>query len=259
MTLPSIDVVQAFWDNRPCNLRHSPAPIGTKEYFDQVEARKYFVEPHIAAFADFPRWRGRRVLELGCGIGTDAVNFARAGADYTAVDLSLKSLELAKRRFNVFGLQGKFYHGSIEELETVIPVESYDLVYAFGVVHHTPSPRKVVASVKNFMSPSSEFRLMLYAKNSWKNAMISVGLDQPEAQSGCPVAYTYEQREVEELLEGFEVFEYGQDHIFPYVIEKYLRYEYELQPWFRSMPLEMFRALEKAFGWHSLVKARLAR
>ena len=71
----SIEEVRDFWNRRPCNIRHSPKPVGTKEYFDEVEARKYFVEPHIPEFAQFQRWRGKKVLEIGCGIGTDSINF----------------------------------------------------------------------------------------------------------------------------------------------------------------------------------------
>ena len=102
-----IAAVREYWDHRPCNLRHSPAPVGTREYFDQVEARKYLVEPHIPGFADFPRWAGKRVLEIGCGLGTDTINFARAGARITAVDLSSRSLELARQRAEVFGFQDR--------------------------------------------------------------------------------------------------------------------------------------------------------
>src|SRR5437870_2783064 len=92
----SIQEVQTYWNRRPCNILHSPKPLGTKEYFDEVEARKYFVEPHIPRFAQFEQWRGKRILEIGCGIGTDTVNFARHGAFVTAVDLSEKSLEIAR-------------------------------------------------------------------------------------------------------------------------------------------------------------------
>src|SRR5260370_42226817 len=88
--------VREYWNGRPCNIRHSPQPIGTKEYFDEVEARKYFVEYHIPGFAQFERWRGKKVLEIGCGIGTDTINFARAGAQVTTVDLSDKSMGLAR-------------------------------------------------------------------------------------------------------------------------------------------------------------------
>ena len=97
---------------------------------------------------------------------------------------------------------------------------------------------------------------MVYAKNSWKHIMIEAGFDQPEAQSGCPVAFTYTDDEVrEELLKGFEILSIEQDHIFPFVVEKYLKYEYEIVPWFAAMPRDMFRALEKSLGWHKLVVA----
>src|ERR1041385_4969391 len=91
-----IERVREYWDSRPCNIRHTPLPVGTREYFDQVEARKYFVEPHIPRFAQFERWRGKKVLEIGCGLGTDTVSFARAGAQVPAVDLTENSLEVAR-------------------------------------------------------------------------------------------------------------------------------------------------------------------
>jgi ubiquinone/menaquinone biosynthesis C-methylase UbiE len=258
--LPDIQTVQAYWNARPCNIRHSPKPRGTKEYFDEVEKRKYFVEPHIPSFAQFDKWKGKKVLEVGCGIGTDTINFARAGASVTAVDLSDDSLSLARERAKVFGLdqQIRFYQGNAEELGTVVPIESFDLVYSFGVIHHTPNPSNAIAQLRRYMTASSELRLMLYAKNSWKNIMIEMGLDQPEAQSGCPVAFTYTEDEVKDLLQGFTVLELKQDHIFPFVVEKYVKYEYEIVPWFASMPKNMFAALEKKLGWHMLVTARLS-
>src|SRR6476646_8450809 len=118
----SIQDVKDYWNARPCNVRHSPAEIGTEEYFDEVEARKYFVEPHIPGFAQFERWKGKKVLEIGSGIGTDATNFARAGAEYTGVELSGESMELTEKRFKVYGLPGKFYVGNSEELSSFVPV-----------------------------------------------------------------------------------------------------------------------------------------
>src|ERR1700676_1986097 len=125
-----ITKVSDYWNSRPCNIRHSAQPVGSRGYFDEVEARKYFVESHIPGFAEFERWRGKRVLEIGCGIGTDTINFARAGADITAVDLSERSIEIARHRAEIFGLQDRirFIRANAEELDSFVPVEPYDLV-----------------------------------------------------------------------------------------------------------------------------------
>jgi SAM-dependent methyltransferase len=255
--LPGIADVQSYWDRRPCNIRHSRQEVGTEAYFNEVEDRKYFVEPHIPAFADFPRWKGKKVLEIGCGIGTDATNFARAGANYSAIELSAASLELARKRFSVFSLDGQFFQGNAESVDTVVGQSNFDLIYSFGVIHHTPNPRAVIESARRIIAPDGELRIMLYAENSWKNIMIDAGYDQPEAQSGCPIAFTYTEDTVRELLAGqFQATEIYQDHIFPYIIEKYIRYEYEPQPWFKAMPEDMFRALEKKLGWHMMIVAK---
>ncbi len=258
MNLPetTINEVASFWDNRPCNIRHSSAEIGTKRFFDEVEKRKYFIEPHIPVFAQFDKWHEKKVLEIGCGLGTDAVDFARAGAIYTGVELSEKTLELAKKRFDVFGLRGTFLLGNSEALASFLPIEPFDLVYSFGVIHHTPHPYQIINQLKAYMGSDSELRLMLYAKQSWKQCMIDAGFDQPEAASGCPIATSYRPEDVRELLKDFTILSMEQDHIFPYVVEKYVQYEYELQPWFKAMSKNMFRALEKKFGWHMLIKAK---
>src|SRR5262249_45072159 len=141
---------------------------GTREYFDEVERRKYFVEPHIPQFADFPRWKGKRVLELGCGIGTDSINFARNGAHLTVVDLSERSLNICQQRFQQYGLQADFYCANIEYLGSILPVQSFDLIYSFGVIHHTPNPKRVLAGIRNLCTAETEVRLMLYSKWSWK-------------------------------------------------------------------------------------------
>jgi SAM-dependent methyltransferase len=253
----TINDVMKYWDKRPCNLRHSDAPVGTKEYFDQVEARKYFVEPHIMEFSEFDRWRGLKVLEIGCGIGTMATSFARAGAEYTGVELSKESLNLTRKRFEFFGLSGHFYLGNAEELSQFLPLESYDLIYSFGVIHHSLHPERIVAEIKKYMSPDSEFRLMLYAEHSWKNILIEAGLEQPEAQTGCPIAKTFSRDAILHLLNDFKIIDLYQSHIFPYVVEKYISHEYELQPWFALMPKKMFTALEQFLGWHTLIKCRL--
>lgn len=252
-----LDEVRSYWNTRPCNIRHSQSPIGTKEYFDEVEARRYANEPHNFTFPEFERWRGKRVLEIGCGIGTDAVNFARHGAIYTGVDLSIESINLAQRRFEVFGLTGQFIECNAEELDKVFSKgEKFDLIYSFGVIHHAPNPEKIVACLPNLLAKSGEVKCMLYAKNSWKNILIDADWDQPEAQSNCPQAITYTKDEVRELFKAFDTVHVEQDFIFPWNIEHYVKYEYVKQPWFEAMPPELFKIMEKALGWHLMIVAK---
>jgi 2-polyprenyl-3-methyl-5-hydroxy-6-metoxy-1,4-benzoquinol methylase len=270
-----IDAVRSYWNNRPCNIRHSPKPVGTREYFDEVEARKYLVEPHIPGFADFARWHGKKVLEIGCGIGTDTINFARHGAQVTAVDLTEKSIEVARQRAKLFGLEDRirFIRADAERLSDFVPVESYDLVYSFGVIHHTPQPRRILEQIRKYVSSESTVKIMVYNRWSWKVLWILLGygkgrfwsLDRliaeySEAQTGCPVTYSYSAREGRRLLEdeGFVVSSVGADHIFCYSIPEYIRYEYKVVWYFRWMPKGLFRLLERSFGWHLLLTARAA-
>jgi len=252
----TIDDVRTYWDDRPCNVRHSKKEKGTREYFDEVEAKRYTAEPHIPDFAGFSDTNGKKVMEVGCGMATEGINFARSGATYTGTDLSIESLDLAKKRFEVYNNEGNFYLGNSEELSSFVPVETYDLIYSFGVIHHSPHPEKIISEIKKYMNKDSTLKIMLYATDSWKNYMIEAGHDQPEAQYGCPIANTYTNDEVRELLDGFDV-SIEQYHIFPYQIEPYKRGEFVKQPWFEAMPDEIFEVLKKNLGWHLLITAKL--
>jgi len=268
-----ITKVSDYWNARPCNIRHSTQPVGSREYFDEVEARKYFVESHIPAFADFSRWKGKKVLEIGCGIGTDTISFARAGAQVTAVDLTEKSLEVARQRAAVFGFENqvRFIQANAEKLSESVPVETYDLIYSFGVIHHTPHPERVLAEIRKYVGPASTVKIMVYNRWSWKVFWILFGYgkgkfwklnrliaEYSEAQTGCPVTYSYSRRAGRALLEqhGLRVTDVMVDHIFPYSIPEYVLYQYKVIWYFRWMPRPLFRILERALGWHLCLTAK---
>ena len=268
--MAAADSVYKFWNSNPCNIRHSCKEIGSKEYFDEVEAKKYKVEPHIPGFADFARWKGKKVLEIGCGIGTAAVGFARAGADYTGVDLTDSAVSLARKRFANEGLVGNFY---VMDAEKGLPSGRYDLVYSFGVIHHTPNPSNVISNIINVIADDGELRMMLYSKWSYKlfwmlrtydDAEWSFGkktdetiMKYSEAQTGCPVTYTYTFGGVKKLLgDRFAVSKIWKDHIFPYEVEPYKRGEYVIVPEFRDMDGDSFASMCAELGWHTMVIAR---
>jgi 2-polyprenyl-3-methyl-5-hydroxy-6-metoxy-1,4-benzoquinol methylase len=264
-----IEKVKEFWDKRPCNIRHSNKPIGTREYFDEVEKRKYFVEPHIPGFAEFEKWRGKKVLEVGCGLGTEAINFARHGADLTVIEISKESLDLAKKRFEVYGLTAHFILGNAEELDVFLAGQKFDLIWSFGVIHHSPHPEEILRKCKDLLKDDGEIRMMVYSKISYKlfHFMRETGvwdfnsLDElismySEAQTGCPITYSYTYEGARRLFADFTILELRKEHIFPWKIQKYIKYEYEKEDCFKDITDEFFKELESELGWHMLVRAK---
>lgn len=266
----SIDTVKQFWNTRPCNIRHSSKEVGTKEYFEEVEKRKYFVEPHIPVFAEFERWRGKKVLEIGCGIGTEALNFARHGAELTIVELSEESLAVTKKRFAVYGLNAQFILGNAEELDQLLkPNTSFDLIWSFGVIHHSPNPEKILKLCDQFLADNGELRMMVYAQCSYKvlNMMRETenwhfeNVDElialySEAQYGSPVTYAYTLEGARRLFSDFTILEMKKAHIFSWDIPAYKEYRYERDAAFKGITDDSLQELEAELGWHILIKAK---
>lgn len=271
-----IQQVERYWNARPCNVRHSSLPVNSLRYSQEVTARKYKVEPHIVSFSEFFKcWQGCRVLDVGCGIGTMALDFARQGASVTAIDLSSKSIAVAKQRATTEQLSHciTFKQVNIETDPSTwqLPFSSYDVIYSFGVIHHTPHPERAIKNLAKLAHPSTTFKLMMYYRYSWKVFRIlmqhgirlynvdRVVAKSSEAQSGCPVTYTYTKRSIRRLLQscGWEVNSTQVDHIFPYHVPSYIKRIYRREWYWRVIPTRLFRWLESKIGWHLLVKASL--
>ena len=115
-SMKTIEDVREFWDRQPCNIKHSNLNINTKKYYQEVEKKRYFVEPHIPDFAEFEKYKDKNILEIGCGIGTDSLSFAKNGANITCIDLSKNSLEICKEGFKQYNLNAEFIHCNAEEI-----------------------------------------------------------------------------------------------------------------------------------------------
>lgn len=157
--------VHDFWEANPCGAKFAEDEIGTRQFFDAIEHHRYRTEWHIPEAVDFPRWRDCEVLEVGCGLGTDAISFARAGARYTGVDLTEASIELVRRRFAFENLAADLRTADAEALP--FPDDSFDLVYSHGVLHHTPDTQRGIDEVHRVLKPGGTAMVMLYHKNSY--------------------------------------------------------------------------------------------
>jgi len=157
--------VRAFWQANPCGTKFADAAPGSRRFYELVEEHRYEKEWHIPGAADFAATRGLRVLEVGCGLGTDGAQFAKAGADYTGVDLTDAAVELARKRFELFNLPGTFRAADAENLD--FADASFDLVYSHGVLHHTPDTARAVREVHRVLRPGGRAVVMLYHRNSY--------------------------------------------------------------------------------------------
>jgi SAM-dependent methyltransferase len=157
--------VRAFWQAHPCGTKFSDAAMGTPEFFERVEAHRYTKEWHIPEAADFTGARELRVLEIGCGMGTDGAQFAQAGAHYTGIDLTEAAIELARKRFELSGLEGEFRVADAENLD--FADNSFDRVYSHGVLHHTPDTARAVAEIHRVLKPGGRAIVMLYHRGSY--------------------------------------------------------------------------------------------
>lgn len=161
----NINGVKAYWDANPCQSTLSDQG-NRRKYFEEIthkrfHGREWYV-PMIARFEDF---KGKDVLEIGCGIGTDGHEFARNGARYVGIDLSPNSIKLSKERFELFNANAAFRVVNAEE-GLPFPDDSFDHVYSFGVIHHTPNPENITKEIYRVLRPGGTFTVMLYNRSS---------------------------------------------------------------------------------------------
>jgi ubiquinone/menaquinone biosynthesis C-methylase UbiE len=161
----TISEVKGFWDANPCQSALSQE-ADRRRYFEDISKKRFQGrEWHVPTVAQFTAFRGKDVLEVGCGIATDGIEFARNGARYTGVDLTPKSIQLAEERFALFGVTGKFEVANAEE-RLPFNDDSFDHVYSFGVIHHSPIPERIVREIYRVLRRGGTLTVMLYNRSS---------------------------------------------------------------------------------------------
>ena len=270
--MPSNNDVKSYWNARPCNINHSSAKVGTVEYIKQVAEKRYFVEPHIPEFASFNSYSGKKVLEIGSGIGTDAISFALNGAEVYSGDISSVSVSISKKNAQALGLDNLiFFEHDFQDQK--LPITSnFDLIYSFGVIHHSPEPQLIFNNLKSWANPNTKIKIMVYYKYSTKavalyfrfgflrrrsfNEAVAV---RSEAQKNSPFTYTYSKKSIKRALEnaGLEVTGISVRHIFPYAIKEYRKNVYVPRWYWKILPLKLIYQIGKVFGWHLLVEAKI--
>lgn len=157
--------VRRYWETRPCGSWDATAPEGTPEYYAQIERRRYELEPFIHRFAKFGETYGQRVLEIGVGIGTDHLQFARAGAELQGIDLTERGVELVRRRLALENFSSDLRVGDAEALP--FSDDEFDVVYSWGVLHHTPDTGRAIAEAVRVARPGGRICIMVYSRHSW--------------------------------------------------------------------------------------------
>lgn len=154
------------WAHDPAGgLAAGDEPLGTPESFARVEAYRYAEQPWMHETFRYESWSGKDVLEIGVGLGTDHLQFARAGARMSGIDLTPRCVELTGKRLALEGLSSRLSVMDAERLD--FPENSFDAVYSFGVLHHTSSPERAFAEIRRVLRPGGAFIGGLYSKRSW--------------------------------------------------------------------------------------------
>lgn len=156
--------VKGFWQARPCGSMDTQFAEGSQEFFDDIERQRFEGDDFMRGAAGFDRWPGRTVLEVGCGVGTDLIQFARGGARVSAVDLTEKSAGLAARRLAMEGFDRRIVTADAEHLP--FASDRFDLVYSWGVIHHTPDTEVAARELARVCKPGGSVLVMIYHRRS---------------------------------------------------------------------------------------------
>lgn len=157
--------VREYWNAQTCGTDAAASEKFSRAYFDEIEAYRYATEPYIFSFAQFTRFHGKSMLEIGLGAGTDFLQWVRAGALAHGIDLTEQSIEHVRRRLAVYGLEARDLRVSDAE-NLPYPDNHFDLVYSWGVIHHSPNTVRALEEIVRVLKPGGVMKIMIYNRHS---------------------------------------------------------------------------------------------
>jgi ubiquinone/menaquinone biosynthesis C-methylase UbiE len=158
--------VQQYWNAQSCDTQVARSEKFTRAYFDEIEAFRYYDQPFIHSFAQFTRYHGKRVLEVGFGAGTDFIQWVRAGATVSGIDLTDEALANVRHRIAQYALPQPEHLATGDAENLPFADGSFDLGYSFGVLHHSPNTEKALSELVRVIRPGGELKIMLYNRRS---------------------------------------------------------------------------------------------
>jgi SAM-dependent methyltransferase len=192
--------VRAYWDAHIHDLAITSHPVGTPGFFADLDRYHFEKLHHLLRLVPFDAHRGGRVLDVGCGAAVDLARFAAGGARATGVDLSSSAIGLARKNMTQQGLAAALAVADGESLP--FPADSFDYVFAHGVVQYTADPSRLVQEVRRVLVPGGTAFFQVYNRRSWLNALsklMKVDLEHEDA----PVLRKYTHGEFRALLAPF--------------------------------------------------------
>jgi len=261
------DQTRANWTEAPCGSNYSDKECLTKEYFEDIESHRYKSHPWILESIRNFDIKNRSVLEIGYGMGTDHLSMARQGAVMNGIDLTHRNLEVTTKRFEMYGFRSNLTVGDAENLP--YDDESFDFIYSFGVVHHTPDTEKAIREIHRVLKPGGKCYITVYHKNSiffwWStyvfNYILKSGykkrslrqqlslIEYPNTNENM-VIRLYGRREFERLFSAFGDKRSYIRQLIPVDIAYFSRFFSD--PY---RPTSVLGHLGKIFGWYVIVEA----
>lgn len=250
-----------YWTNTPCGSNYSEETTLSRNYFDEIENHRYKNHPWIIEALSTFNIKGKKVLEIGYGIGTDHLQMAKHGGLMHGLDLTPISYEITKKRFEIYGLHSELRIGDGEYLP--YPENYFDFVYSFGVIHHTPDTQIIINEIYRVLKSGGKCWITVYNKNSiffwwtvylydwilkrgYKKETLKARISRIEYPNDNPylVIRLYKKKEFEGMFRLFRVIESDIDHLIKEDIALFGKY----------IPIFLLKLLRKKFGWYIIVE-----